>query len=139
MDSPTRPQPTTLAATETFNSTLTDRQYETHLMTRPDSDRNLLEATWQLYDEQFSDHVGDVVTPEDHVDTEDHVDWGAQVFMFGYALGSVAGAHATARDSVDRDTDEERVTDIVDTVVEIAGSNEFAVSSDSVKADFRED
>lgn len=124
---------------ETFNTALTDHHHETHRMTRPDPDRDILEATWQHYDEEFSEHVGDVITPEDHVDTEAHVDWGAQVFMFGYALGSVAGAHETAPDSLDRDMDEERVTDIVDTVVEIAGSDEFAVSSDSVKADFRED
>lgn len=105
-------------------------------MSDPPSDAELLADTWQLYDAEFADHVGAVVTPYDFVETEDQVEWAARVFMFGYALGSIAGAHAVVPGAVDGEADEERVDAIVEAVVEIADSEEFAVSGPRVREDF---
>lgn len=108
-------------------------------MTELETDRELLEATWEAYTEEFADHVGDIVTPDEAVENEEHVDWGAQVFMFGYALGSIAGAQVSAPNLQGRETDAARVGNIVDEVIDIAESNEIPVSSARIKEDFRRD
>jgi hypothetical protein len=107
-------------------------------MTHPETDTELLVATLQMYTEEFTGHVGEVVTPDEFAETEEQVEWAAQVFMFGYALGSVAGAHTAGSDTIDRETDLLRVTNIVDTVTDIAASDEVPISSRSVMEDFRE-
>jgi hypothetical protein len=107
-------------------------------MTPPTTDRELLEAAWQTYDDEFAEHVGHVVTPDDYLDTDEQVDWAARVFMFAYALGSIAGANATDPDPIDAETDRERVETIVDHVVDIHESDAFAASNARVKADFLE-
>lgn len=108
-------------------------------MSQPKTDQELLESTWRLYADEFAGHVGEVVSPYEHVETECHVDWGAQVFMFGYALGSIAGAHAIAPESIDKESDSARVSRIVDTVIEIAERDNVPVSSSTIKEDFLED
>lgn len=105
-------------------------------MTDPDSDREILEETWRIYEEEFAEHVGDVVTPYDFVDTDEQVAWAARIFMFGYGLGSVAGAHAAAPGAVEGEADAERVSEVVRTVVEIAESPEFEASAEKVSEDF---
>jgi len=37
------------------------------------SDRDLLEGAWGVYDEGFAEHVGEVVTPREFLDTDDDV------------------------------------------------------------------
>lgn len=101
----------------------------------PQSDRDLLRRTWRTYDEQFAAHVGDIVTPYDYVDTEEEVNWAARVFMFAYALGSVAGANAVAPEAVDAATDEERVANLVDHVIDVQRSDDFAVTSARIRQD----
>lgn len=105
-------------------------------MTRSKTDRELLESTWQLYTDEFADQVSEVVNPEDHVNSERQIDWGAQVFMFGYALGSIAGAHVAAPDSFNHETNSERVSNIVDTVIMIGEEDGINVSSTTIKDDF---
>lgn len=82
----------------------------------------------------FADHVGEIVTPEDHVHNEKHVRWGAQVFMFGYALGSIAGASA-ADPGFDRESDLSCVEDVVEIVTDIGASEGFGASSETVTDD----
>lgn len=110
--------------------------YEVPAVTEPQTDRELLEATWEAYTEEFADHVGDVVSPYEHVETEDQVDWGVQVFMFGYALGSIAGADVATSTTLGAEIDADRVQNIVATVIEIAEADDVPVSSTSVKRDF---
>jgi hypothetical protein len=105
----------------------------------PETDRELLEAAWRSYAGAFGDHVGDVVTPYEYVDTEEQASWAARVFMFGYGLGSLAGAGAAAPDRFDQETDAERVDALVDAVVDISGSDEFEASTERVLADFLEE
>lgn len=105
-------------------------------MTADTTDRELLEESWQLYDEEFADHVGAIVTPYEYVDTEEQVDWVARIFMFAYGLGTVAGAHAVAPAAVDGTASQERVDDIVDAVVDIHAAESFAVSNERIKRDF---
>lgn len=101
------------------------------------TDRELLEAAWRLYADRFADHVGDVVTPEEHAADEDQVGWVAQVFMFAYGLGAIAGGHAAAPDAVGGAVDRERVEDVVDVVTDIHGSEAFEASAARVEADLR--
>ncbi len=101
----------------------------------PPTDRDLLQRTWRTYDEQFAAHVGDIVTPYDYVDTEAEVNWAARVFMFAYALGSVAGANAVAPEAVDPETDAERVANLVDHVIDVQRSEKFAVTSGRIRED----
>lgn len=102
------------------------------------TDRELLERTWKLYDEAFAAHVGEILTPEEHLASEAGMDWAAQAFMFAYALGSIAGGSVVAPDDVPAETDLERVEDIVADVVAIAESDAFEASSERVLADIRE-
>lgn len=103
----------------------------------PETDRELLEATWTTYADAFAEHVGEIVTPADHAQSEEHVEWGAQVFMFGYALGSIAGASA-ADPAFEREIDLSRVEDVVQIVIEIGASEDFQASSETVTSDLVE-
>lgn len=114
-----------------------NRKHDTN-MTEHLDDTEVLERTWQMYDDEFADHVGAVVTPYDYVTTEQQVEWAARVFMFGYGLGSVAGAQSVAPDATTDGTDRERVDAIVDHVVDIHASDAFDVSTQRVKRDFLE-
>ena len=105
-------------------------------MTDHTSDRELLEETWQLYDVEFAEYVGEIVTPDEYLETDEQVDWAARIFMFAYALGSVAGARTADPDAVTGGTDLERVERIVDEVVAIHDSDEFEVSNERVHEDF---
>lgn len=107
-------------------------------MAHPETETELLEATWRMYTEEFSDHVGEIVTPSEFAETEEQIEWAAQVFMFGYGLGSIAGAQTAGSATVDRETDLTRINHIVDTVTDIAASDDFAVSTKNVMDDFRE-
>lgn len=107
-------------------------------MTRPETDAELLAAAWRLYAAEFTDYVGEIVDPAENVDTEAQANWATQVFMFGYALGSVAGAHAVAPDTISRDTDLDRVDEIVETVTDISASDEFDASKERIRDDFGE-
>lgn len=39
-------------------------------MTDELTDRELRERTWKLYDEAFADHVGEILAPGEHPDSE---------------------------------------------------------------------
>jgi hypothetical protein len=107
-------------------------------MSDPDTDRELLEATWRAYDNEFAEYVGTVVTPYEYLDTEAQVNWAARIFMFAYALGSLAGAQAVEPDGFDGETDLERVETVVDHVIDVHASEEFAASSGRIREDFLE-
>lgn len=107
-------------------------------MTDHVTDRELLERSWELYDEAFADHVGEILAPQEHLDSEAAMDWATQAFMFAYALGSIAGGSVNAPDDVPAETDLARVEQIVDEVITIAESDEFEVSSTRVAEDLRE-
>lgn len=106
-------------------------------VTETDTDRQLLEETWRQYDD-FAELVGDIVSPYEYLSTEEQVDLTAQIFMFAYALGSVAGAQTAAPDDFTAETDLDRVEAIVDHVINVHDSEEFAVSSSRVEEDFLE-
>ncbi|MFB6187760.1 MAG: hypothetical protein ABEI86_12960 [Halobacteriaceae archaeon] len=101
------------------------------------SDNQLLKQTWQIYSEEFSNKVGAVVTPDERVDSERAIDWGVQVFMLGYALGSLAGAHSQNPSDVSLEIDEERMANVVDNVIQISSGDQIPISSTSIKSDFR--
>lgn len=102
------------------------------------TDRDVLEAAWRYYDEAFADHVGDVVTPDEYVDTAEQVEWAARIFMFGYGLGAVAGARTVSPDQAAETPEGERVERIVEDVVDIHASDEFAMSNAGIVSDFLE-
>ncbi len=108
-------------------------------MTQEQHDRQLLETTWQTYNEEFADLVGAIVTPFDYVETREQVDWAARIFMFGYSLGALAGAGADTRTVSAAGTDKERVEGVVDTVVKLAESDAHPVSTERIRRDFLND
>jgi hypothetical protein len=105
-------------------------------MSKPDTDREILEGAWRKYDDVFAEYVGEVVTPYDYLDTEEQVNWAARIFMFAYGLGSIAGAQTAGPDAIDEETDLERVEAIVDDVVDIHASDEFEMSNSRIREDF---
>jgi lipid-binding SYLF domain-containing protein len=107
-------------------------------MPHPQTDTELLEATWRMYTSEFADTVGAVVTPDEQAETDAHLEWTAQVFMFGYALGSIAGASVTGSAPIDRETDQSRVDAIVETVTDITAGDDVGVSTSTVVNDFEE-
>ena len=58
--------------------------------------------------------------------------------MFGYALGSIAGASVTGSAPIDRETDQSRVDAIVETVTDITAGDDVGVSTSTVVNDFEE-
>lgn len=51
-------------------------------MTDDITDRELLERAWELSDEAFADHVGEILAPDHHRESELAIDWAAQSFTF---------------------------------------------------------
>jgi hypothetical protein len=88
-----------------------------------------------VYDAEFAEHVGEIITPYDHVDTEQQVEWGVQVFMFGYALGVLAQMRYCP-ETPTRELDQRRIDNAVSEVVRIAGSDAFGVSTERILEDF---
>lgn len=105
-------------------------------MSKVDTDRELLEATFRTYNEEFAPHVGEIVTPREYVETTDQIDWLARIFMFAYALGSIAGVEASTGSGHGREPDLERVESIVDTVVSIHESDDHEIHAERIRRDF---
>lgn len=106
-------------------------------MTTPQSQPDLLRQAFEIYDEEFAEYVGEIATPDEYELTADQEVEVARIFMFGYALGTLAGAHTEAPATLELETDLERVEGVVEDVVSLNSGNEIEVSATRVAADFR--
>jgi hypothetical protein len=105
-------------------------------MTEQLTDRTVLEGAWQRYDAEFAEHVGEIVTPYEFIETDEQLHWVARIFMFAYGLGSVAGAQTAVPEEIPEEVDQNRVENIVDDVVDIHQSDEFTASAAGIGEDF---
>jgi hypothetical protein len=100
------------------------------------TDTDVLDEAFRVYDEEFAEYVGEVVTPYEYVNTQRQVDWAARTFMFAFGLGAVAGANAATPEERAEEVTLDRVEQIVDDIVDIHADDDRAVSTSRVRTDF---